>query len=70
MTLEDETGWSNIVVRPDLVERQRKELLGARLLGVYGQLQREGEVIHLVAKRLVDLTAWLGQLETSSRDFH
>lgn len=70
MTLEDETGWSNIVVHPYLVERQRKELLDARLLGVYGQLQREGEVIHLVAKRLVDLTAWLGQLETSSRDFH
>lgn len=70
MTLEDETGWSNIVVHADLVERQRKELLGAKLLGVYGQLQREGEVVHLVAKRLVDLTAWLGQLETSSRDFH
>lgn len=70
VTLEDETGWSNIVVHAALVERQRRELLGARLLGVYGQLQREGEVIHLVAKRLVDLSHWLGALETSSRDFH
>ena len=70
VTLEDETGWSNIVVHPLLVGRQRKELLGARLLGVYGQLQKQGEVVHLVAKRLVDLSAWLGRLETSSRDFH
>ncbi len=70
VTLEDETGLVNVVVRPALVERQRRELLGARLLGVYGQLQREGEVVHLVAGRLVDLSAWLGRLETHSRDFH
>ena len=70
VTLEDETGWSNIVVHPQLVEKQRRELLGASLLGVYGQLQKEGEVIHLVAKRLVDLSPWLGRLATSSRDFH
>jgi error-prone DNA polymerase len=40
------------------------------MLGVYGQLQKEGDVVHLVAKRLVDLSSWLGKLETSSRDFH
>ncbi|MGE5768704.1 MAG: error-prone DNA polymerase, partial [Betaproteobacteria bacterium] len=70
VTLEDETGLANIVVHPQLVHRQRRELLGARLLGVFGQLQVEGEVVHLVAKRLVDLSAWLGRLATSSRDFH
>ena len=70
VTLEDETGLANVVVYPQLVERQRRELLGARLLGVYGQLQVEGEVVHLVAKRLVDLSPWLGTLETASRDFH
>lgn len=70
VTLEDETGLVNIVVHPQLVDKQRRELLGATLLGVYGQLQIEGEVIHLVAKRLVDLSAWLGRLNTSSRDFH
>ncbi|MDD2743107.1 MAG: error-prone DNA polymerase [Rhodocyclaceae bacterium] len=70
VTLEDESGLTNVVVHPELVEKQRRELLGASLLGVFGQLQKEGEVIHLVAKRLVDLSAWLGQLETSSRDFH
>jgi error-prone DNA polymerase len=70
VTLEDETGWSNIVVQPWLVDKQRQELLGARCLGVYGQLQKEGEVVHLLAKRLIDLSTWLGHLETSSRDFH
>lgn len=35
-----------------------------------GQLQKEGEVVHLIARRLVDLSAWLGPLQTSSRDFH
>jgi error-prone DNA polymerase len=70
VTLEDETGQANIVVHAKLVEKQRRELLGAQLLGVFGQVQREGEVVHLVAKRLVDLSAWLGQLPTASRDFH
>ena len=70
VTLEDESGLTNVVVQPWLVEKQRRELLGATLLGVFGQLQVEGEVVHLVAKRLVDLSAWLGRLETSSRDFH
>ena len=70
VTLEDETGLTNVIVQPQLVERQRKELLGATLLGVYGQLQKEGAVVHLLAKRLVDLSAWLGRLETRSRDFH
>ncbi len=69
-TLEDETGLVNVVVYARLAERQRRELLGARLLGVFGQLQREGEVVHLVAGRLVDLSAWLGALPAASRDFH
>ena len=44
VTLEDETGYTNVVVWNDLVERQRKELLGARLLGVEGYMQKEGGV--------------------------
>ena len=70
VTLEDESGLTNVVVQPGLVEKQRRELLGATLLGVYGQLQVADAVVHLVAKRLVDLSAWLGRLETHSRDFH
>jgi error-prone DNA polymerase len=70
VTLEDETGWINVIVQPALVDKQRRELLGASLLGVYGQLQCADGVVHLLAQRLVDLSAWLGRLETSSRDFH
>ena len=70
VTLEDETGCVNVVVWRDLVERQRRELLGARLLGVHGVIEREGEVVHLVAQRLVDHSALLGCLTTRSRDFH
>jgi error-prone DNA polymerase len=69
LTLEDETGNVNVIVWPSLVEQQRREVLGAPLLGVYGIWQREGEVRHLVAKRLVDMSALLGRLTTHSRDF-
>jgi error-prone DNA polymerase len=69
ITIEDESGPVNVIVWPSLVEQQRKEVLGARLLGVYGIWQCEGDVRHLVAKRLVDLSHLLGKLESSSRDF-
>lgn len=70
VTLEDETGHINLVVWNSIVERQRKVLLSARLMGVYGTVQREGEVLHVVVSRLWDYTASLGGLVTSSRDFH
>ena len=70
VTLEDETGCINVIVWRDLTERQRRELLGARLMGVEGVLEREGEVVHLVARRLMDHSALLGRLATQSRDFH
>ena len=70
VTLEDETGCMNIVVWRDLLERQRRELLGARLMGVAGVVERDGEVVHLVAQRLSDYSALLGPLATGSRDFH
>ena len=69
VTLEDETGNVNVIVWPSLVEQQRKEVLGATLLGVYGVWQREGAVRHLVAKRLVDMSQLLGRLDTTSRNF-
>jgi error-prone DNA polymerase len=55
-----------------LRDLQRKELLRSRLLAVYGNWQREGEVRNLVAARFVDLSSLLGHLadETSSRVFH
>jgi error-prone DNA polymerase len=69
MTLEDETGNVNVIVWPDLVDKQRREVLNAPLLGVYGIWQRQGEVRHLVARRLVDMSHLLGRLHTPSRDF-
>ena len=69
VTLEDETGPVNVIVWPRVGETYRKELLGARLLGVHGQWQCEGSVRHLVAQRLVDMSWMLGELMTRSRDF-
>ncbi len=69
VTLEDETGNVNVIVWPSLVEQQRKEVMGASLLGVYGVWQCQSQVRHLVAKRLVDLSHLLGELDTRSRDF-
>ncbi|HTQ76052.1 MAG TPA: error-prone DNA polymerase [Burkholderiales bacterium] len=70
VTLEDETGYVNVIVWPRLVEVQRRELLSSKLMGVEGTLEREGEVIHLVAKRLVDHSDLIGSLHVESRDFH
>ena len=69
MTLEDETGYINLVVWPWVVERQRREVLHSRLLAVHGTIEKESGVVHLVAGRLEDKTRWLGGLETRSRDF-
>ena len=69
VSLEDEDGAVQVIVWKRLRERQRKELLAARLLGVYGLWQREGQVRNLIAHRLVDLSGWLGRLATASRDF-
>ncbi|HKE39788.1 MAG TPA: error-prone DNA polymerase [Casimicrobiaceae bacterium] len=69
VTLEDETGMINVIVWNDLAERQRKELLRSSLMTVYGTLEREGEVVHLIAARLRDQTSLLGNLTARSRDF-
>lgn len=70
VTLEDETGTVNVIVWPHLKEKQREELVHSRLMAVHGDWQRQGEVRHLVAHRLVNLTHLLGRLGTRSRDFH
>ena len=70
VTLEDETGTVNVIVWKSLRDRQRQELLHSKLLAVYGVWQREGEVRHLIAHYLKDLTPLLGRLRTHSRDFH
>jgi len=70
VTLEDESGHVNVIVWNDLAERQRRELIGARLLAVSGEVQRAGSVVHVLAKRLEDLSPLLGRLATASHDFH
>ena len=60
VTLEDETGYVNLIVWRDVAERQRQALVGSRLLGVAGELQLEGEVMHVIARRLVELYRGLG----------
>jgi error-prone DNA polymerase len=74
LTLEDESGFVNVIVWKALKERQRAELLHAQLLAVHGTWQRDvdsgGQVCHVVAGFLRDLTPLLGGLTTSSRDFH
>ena len=66
ITIEDETGYSNVVVWENLFDKYRKEILTARLLMVEGKLQREGEVVHIVAKRCFDLSGLLRQLKGKS----
>ena len=75
VTLEDETGPVNVVVRPELIESQRRELLESVLLGVYGVWQSIDGVRHLVARRLVDMSPLLRELDDAglparSRNFH
>jgi error-prone DNA polymerase len=70
VTLEDETGCLNVIVWRDLGERQRRELLSAQLMAVYGSVEREGEVVHVIAAKLIDHSELLGRLAARSRDFH
>jgi error-prone DNA polymerase len=69
VTLEDETGYVNLIVWPTVAARQRRCLLESRLLGTWGRIQQQGDVLHVVAGQLVDYSALLGRLATRSRDF-
>lgn len=70
LTLEDETGWLNIVVWRTLAERQRRVLLESQLLAIDGTLETSEGVTHLIARRLHDWSALLDGLDARSRDFH
>lgn len=62
VTLEDETGVSNIVVWAKIYKQFRREVMGGRLLHVTGYLQREGIVVHLIAQKIEDMSHRLGDL--------
>jgi error-prone DNA polymerase len=70
VTLEDETGYVNLIVWNSVAVAQRAPLLESRLLEVHGKLQREGAVQHVIAEKLINLSAMLGDLTVASRNFH
>jgi error-prone DNA polymerase len=74
ITIEDETGTVNVVVWRATGEKYRRAMLGSTLLTVYGHVERVTTgvtpIVHLIAARLEDHSALLGQLTVASRDFH
>ena len=86
ITIEDETGVANLIIWPDRMEDFRQVVLGGRLIGVRGQVQREGIVTHIVSETMADYSHRLGYLTLgdvpdsdgktvgriipTSRDFH
>ena len=71
ITLEDETGIANLVVWQKIFERYRRVILSSSMIAVRGRVQREGEVVHLVAHRIVDLSpdlASVGRREAACAD--
>ena len=69
-TLEDDTGNINVVVWQATARAQKQAYLTAKVLMVKGILEREGEVTHIIAGRLIDMTEKLQGLQSKSRDFH
>ncbi len=70
VTMEDETGYANLIVWERVATAQRAALLESRLLEVRGKVQREGDVLHIIAQRLTNLSALLGELVVAARNFH
>jgi error-prone DNA polymerase len=56
MTVEDETDVANLVIWSSVFERQRRLILSSGMIGCQGRVQREGQVIHVVAEHLIDLS--------------
>lgn len=69
LTLEDETGLLNVIVPRRLAERAEAVVATAALIEIHGRLERDGEVVQLLARRLIDRSDWLGALSLPSRDF-
>ena len=70
LTLEDESGQVNVIVWERVGSQQRRPLIESKLLEIRGELQRQEGVTHVIAQRLIDRSALLGELITRSRDFH
>jgi error-prone DNA polymerase len=70
MTLEDDTGNINVVIWAGTARAQKRAYLSAKILKIKGILEREGEVVHVIAGKLEDMTEQLAGLQSRSRDFH
>ncbi len=66
LTLEDETANMNVIIWPDLFDANRRIVLGGQMLAVKGMLQKEGEVVHLVAQEIRDLSELLADVGNRS----
>ncbi|MCT8999886.1 OB-fold nucleic acid binding domain-containing protein [Chelativorans intermedius] len=69
ITLEDETAVANLVVWTKVFEKYRRIVLGSAMLGVKGRIQREGDVVHVVAQELTDLSAELASVGSREAGF-
>ncbi|RTM09694.1 MAG: error-prone DNA polymerase [Hyphomicrobiales bacterium] len=69
MTIEDETGVANVVIWEKVFERFRRVVLGAGLIGIRGRIQREGEVVHVIARELSDLSVDLASIGSREAGF-
>ncbi|HEY0120975.1 MAG TPA: error-prone DNA polymerase, partial [Rhizobium sp.] len=69
ITLEDETAVANLVVWTKIFEKYRRVVLGSGMIGVRGKVQREGEVVHIVAHHLTDLSAELASVGAREAEF-
>ncbi|MEP6713891.1 MAG: OB-fold nucleic acid binding domain-containing protein, partial [Ferruginibacter sp.] len=68
MTIEDETGFANLVIFEKLFDEFRKEILQSKLIMVEGKVQIEGEVIHVIVKRCYDFSKLLRQLTPAQNE--
>jgi DNA polymerase III alpha subunit len=69
ITLEDETGIANLIVRPRVWERHRAVARGKVALVAEGVVERQGEVVHLMVNKLHDLSTLIADVKPKSRDF-
>jgi error-prone DNA polymerase len=70
VTLEDETGTANLIIRQDVWQRYYRAARTATALVAHGRLQRKDSIIHVLVARLEDLTRYLQGIPSGSRDFH
>ena len=69
VTIEDETGHANLILWPSVFEAQRRLVLSASMLSCRGKLQKEGEVIHVIAEHLTDLSPLLRGVGERDEEF-